>query len=170
MLRVISLFSIIVIIVSHTLHYFNQMSEGSIVWNGYWAVYLLCILIYYTGDSDTNILSTPKFQTRHLVVDLGVSLLHYKVRWWLCIFVCLCKISCLLKVWILNVGLNCKDRWLYFFGLLNYNLHWLCKVVIFALSTAHTYLWLKNINIFKREKGLLIEVNPRNLFCGMINL
>ena len=39
-------------------------------------------------------------------------------------------------VWILNVWLNCKDRWLYIFGLLNYNSHWFSKVVIFALSAA----------------------------------
>ena len=47
------------------------------------------VLIYYTGASDTNIQSyrsfstrviTPNFQTRHLVVDLGVRLLHYEVR------------------------------------------------------------------------------------------
>ena len=43
-------------------------------------------------------------------------------------------------VGILNVWLNCKDRWLYIFGLLDYNLHWFCKVVIFALSVAHTVL------------------------------
>ena len=42
-------------------------------------------------------------------------------------------------VGILNVWLNCKDRWLYIFGLLKYNLHWFCKVFIFALSAAHTH-------------------------------
>ena len=36
--------------------------------------------------------------------------------------------------------INCKDHWLYIFGLLNYNLHWFCKAVIFALSAAHTLL------------------------------
>ena len=37
------------------------------------------------------------------------------------------------------VWLYCKDRLLYFFCLLNYNLHWFCKVVIFALSAAHRF-------------------------------
>ena len=41
-------------------------------------------LIYYTEASNTNIQSYRSFQTRHLVVDLGVRLLHYEVRWWLC--------------------------------------------------------------------------------------
>ena len=42
-------------------------------------------------------------------------------------------------VGILNVWFNCKDRWLYIFGMLNYNLHWFCKVVIFAISAANRY-------------------------------
>ena len=125
------LFSVLLLSLYHThYNYCNQMSDRRIscleriLLILKWAIspMYFTALICYTGTSNTKIQSyrsfstrviTPKFQTRQLVVDFGVRLLRYEVRWWLrftsvniyvCwlfIFVCLCKISCLLNIYTL---------------------------------------------------------------------
>lgn len=50
--------------------------------------------------------------------------------------------------WIFNVKLNCKDLWFRIFGLLNYNLCWFCKIVIFTLSALQIQNMLRWCNLF----------------------